>query len=238
MLSDKAINKVINDYVRENPGTRVNSANREDIINAYKDVAMQEVNLGKTVEQHEILVENALTEIDLNRTDTIYKNLNDYRADNGDIRFTTYLDEFLYNGAAVDVLNVLREYNLPADALRGLKLHQNQSQETIPGVEVEQHWVSDENDIPTSPYVADVFNIYYNGQLIFSLDDITPAERFEKALSINNEIMKSVSGKSILSRQIETSDGEFYSQWLTKKGVQYKDSKGRFVSKDVVFGGE
>ena len=237
MLSDEQINRIIDRYIKDHKGTRVLLANREDIINAYKDIAVADLNKNRTTTQHEILVQNALTEIDLSRGLSIQQNLRNYKQRNGDLRFLTYLDEFIYQGAASDIAKALRENNLPYDALRGIKLHQNQRQESIPFVEVEQHWISNKYDVPESPYVADKFDIYYKGQLIYSLNNYTQEELFEKTLKYAGEESKSVSGKSAYLRLFETEDGDYIYQIRTKKGIRYKDTKGNWASPKRIFGG-
>ncbi len=193
----------------------------------YLSTSMEELNVKRNKEEQQSEATMLMQQIHLidlqdfstnDYLDSIRRLENQFR----DVRKFTYFDNFLYQGASDDIMKILKQYNIPTKALKGLK-------PSLPFDEVT--WTSSDGkqvriiqEVTKNPsIVIEVFDIYYDGKLIFSLDQqVSEEDRFTMDRPPKEEPEEEVETKEITEKvnKAKAKHKKNYSKTITVKEKQ------------------
>lgn len=171
--------------------------------------------------------------------------------ENTSYKHLSYFDNFLAKGESKNILDVLQQYNIPPDVLRGVRLNLPMDGDNVPferinkngkitkgNVKITQVIVKEPNE---SPYIGE-FIIEYKGKIIYRFK-----QEFKGQLNYVNFIERSElnkdkveRGKTIEKRKVKTIKYEYYERSYEKKdgtiGTKKQYAKGTIINGKKVGG--
>lgn len=238
-LTRKEVYNVINQYIKDNGSIRVSMYGKDNLYNDYLSLMKENVNKNLDKQNQKSILTNIMAQIDTAANVSPEIAARSAVNDMSDIKYLDYYNKFVYEGAREDIIQALRDNELSTNVLAGVRLHQqgHNSFNTPQGiVDVYQEYETDENGNPASPFILNDFRVILNGREIFSISNQDKRELFNRIKKVTSKQV-SKSGKSILERiLVDNETGEEYKMWRTSRGIIFKDTSGKNVSKDYIRG--
>ena len=240
-LTDYEKRKILTEFLEQN-GIDFTDKEYKRILRLYDDIMVDPINANKTKAGQE----SALTAIAI---DVKVRNITSDEKifiENTSYKHISYFDIFLAEGEADNILKILKEYNIPPDVLRGVRLNlpmegdnisferENKNGKKVKdNVKLTQTIIKDQN---SSPYIGE-FVIEYKGKIIYKF-----AQDFKGQASYLNFIERSEQdkdkvqrGKTIEVRKVKTTKYEYYERSYEKKDGTIATKK-QYVKNTIING--
>lgn len=207
---DREINRMLSSTYYDGTLMYQLSQNQIDAIKPlYERIMKEKANQGKGFKAQLSLIDDIIEGFAVKETERrIF-------TDNSDNKHMAYYDQWIGEGEADRILDLLAEYDLSSDVLRGIQLkdHDPFISPINPDIEIRQ---TIRNDGDTSLEVEQ-FQIYYKGKLIydFSQDDGVQIYHNEDKKVITTEIFEDITSEYTGKISV---NGQIANTFIDKKG--------------------
>ena len=241
-LNRLQVNNIISQFLDENPFIELEEIDIIDTIDLFDRVMIEKVNQSKNEDEQEGLITSILIGKSIGESnDLIFRKFSDNKHLN-------YFDVFLKEGESKTIQDILKQYNISTDVLKGIK--KNVPFDTTIETEVGTVRVVQELSVfdNTSPEIT-FFGIYLNNKIIYKYDPekIIGDELVSGEMSFYEDFKLDFKNakpkKAQLTKSGKPRKGEYLGRFIDSSGnittverfkngqIVYRGALGRFVHK-------